>query len=54
MNLEPIAGHLPRRAEVLVLDWAALHKEELMKEWGDHASSETCALHARLYFGAGI
>lgn len=43
LNLEPIAGHLPRRAEVLVLDWATLHKEELMKEW------ELCRLGKPLF-----
>lgn len=26
-------GELPRRAEVLVLDWAVIHQEELTREW---------------------
>jgi uncharacterized protein DUF4160 len=32
-ELEVIAGVLPRRALVLVLDWAALHQQELMENW---------------------
>lgn len=26
-------GHLPRRALALVLEWAALHREELRQDW---------------------
>jgi RNase adaptor protein for sRNA GlmZ degradation len=26
-------GTLPRRAQQLVLDWAELHKEELLEDW---------------------
>jgi hypothetical protein len=26
-------GRLPRRALELVLDWAELHRDELMKDW---------------------
>ena len=32
-RLEVIEGRLPRRAVSLVLDWAELHQEELMKDW---------------------
>lgn len=32
-RLELIEGHLPRRALELVLDWAELHQEELLKDW---------------------
>lgn len=32
-ELEVLAGTLPRRALVLVLDWAALHQRELMEDW---------------------
>lgn len=30
---ELIAGSLPRRALVLVAEWAALHEEELLANW---------------------
>jgi hypothetical protein len=33
---ELIAGSLPRRALVLVAEWAALHEEELIANW-EHA-----------------
>ncbi len=32
-QLEVLVGTLPRRALVLVLDWAALHQRELMEDW---------------------
>lgn len=32
-TLEVIEGKLPRRALELVLDWAELHREELMRDW---------------------
>jgi len=32
-TLEVIEGRLPRRALELVLDWAELHREELMRDW---------------------
>ncbi len=32
-NVELIAGSLPSRQERLVLAWAELHREELMKNW---------------------
>ncbi len=28
-----LEGHLPRRALNLVLDWAELHREELLADW---------------------
>ncbi len=31
--LRPMRGELPRRATELVLDWAELHREELMRNW---------------------
>lgn len=32
-RLEVIEGRLPRRALNLVLDWAELHKAELVEDW---------------------
>jgi len=32
-TLEVLAGSLPRRALVLVLDWGALHQQELREDW---------------------
>lgn len=32
-TLEMLEGNLPRRALELVLDWAELHKEELLEDW---------------------
>ena len=32
-SLTVIAGSLPRRAHALVLEWAALHREELRQNW---------------------
>jgi hypothetical protein len=32
-TLEVMEGRLPRRALDLVLDWAELHREELMRDW---------------------
>jgi hypothetical protein len=26
-------GQLPRRAHTLVLEWAAMHRDELMEDW---------------------
>jgi hypothetical protein len=31
--LDVINGSLPRRAHALVVEWASLHKDELMKNW---------------------
>ncbi len=28
-----LAGHLPRRAETLVLDWLAIHRDDLQANW---------------------
>lgn len=33
-SLEVIRGFLPRRAHVLTLEWAALHRRELVENWG--------------------
>ena len=32
-TLDVLVGSLPRRALVLVLDWAALHQQELREDW---------------------
>ena len=32
-NLQLVAGHLPRRALGLALDWAELHQDELRANW---------------------
>lgn len=32
-TLEVIRGSLPRRAHALVVEWASMHKVELMKNW---------------------
>lgn len=32
-TLEVIQGNLPRRALVLVLEWAQQHRSELMEDW---------------------
>ena len=32
-TLETIKGFMPRRALALVLEWASLHREELMEDW---------------------
>ncbi|MBK9274071.1 MAG: DUF4160 domain-containing protein [Flavobacteriales bacterium] len=32
-TLELIAGSLPSRAHALVLEWAALHRQELLANW---------------------
>ena len=33
VTLEVMRGVLPRRALALVLEWAALHREELRRDW---------------------
>lgn len=33
MTLEVIRGELPRRVHNLVLEWADMHREELMENW---------------------
>ena len=32
-TLEVIKGRLPKRAQALVLEWAAQHRTELMEDW---------------------
>jgi hypothetical protein len=32
-TLEPMQGHMPRRALALVLEWAQQHRAELMEDW---------------------
>lgn len=32
-TLEVIKGFMPRRALALVLEWASLHREQLMEDW---------------------
>ena len=32
-TLEVIVGNLPRRAQTMVLEWAAEHRTELMEDW---------------------
>lgn len=32
-TLEIIAGNIPRRVYSLVLEWATLHREELLENW---------------------
>jgi hypothetical protein len=32
-TLELTVGKLPRRAHALVLEWAAMHRAELMEDW---------------------
>ena len=32
-TLEIIEGGLPKRAQAMVLEWAAQHREELMEDW---------------------
>jgi hypothetical protein len=40
-TLEIYAGKLPRRALALVLEWAALHRKELMEAWRQCSSNQT-------------
>jgi hypothetical protein len=32
-TLEMLAGNLPNRAHVLVLEWASMHREKLLENW---------------------
>jgi hypothetical protein len=32
--LDVLDGQLPRRALNLVMDWAELHQQELLRDWG--------------------
>lgn len=40
-TLEIMEGRLPRRALALVLEWAALHRHELMEDWNLCESRQT-------------
>ncbi len=40
-TLEVIRGELPRRALALVLEWAAVHRDELRAAWGRARSGQT-------------
>lgn len=33
MTLNVIRGELPTRAHALVLEWASMHREELLEDW---------------------
>lgn len=39
-ELSVVDGSLPRRALNLVLDWAELHQEELLKNWNLASANE--------------
>ena len=39
-SLDVLEGRLPRRAQELVLDWAELHRAELMEDWNLCRSKE--------------
>ncbi len=43
-SLALLTGTLPRTAERLVREWAALHRDELMEDW------KLCEMRARLLF----
>ena len=32
-TLEIIEGKLPNRAQILVVEWALIHRQELLKDW---------------------
>lgn len=38
--IEVMAGHLPRRALSMVMEWAAIHQQELLENWGHLRASE--------------
>jgi hypothetical protein len=40
-TLEIIKGELPRRALALVLEWAALHRDELRQDWAMARAQQT-------------
>ena len=40
-TLALIRGALPRRALALILEWAALHREELLEDWDLCATKQT-------------
>lgn len=39
-TLEVLQGRLPKRALVLVLEWAAEHRAELMEDWNPCATNQ--------------
>jgi hypothetical protein len=39
-TLHVTSGHLPRRVQALVLEWAFLHREELRENWRRAAAHE--------------
>jgi hypothetical protein len=47
-TLAVIAGKLPPRAMGLVIEWAALHQDELQSDWERARNSETLNLIAPL------
>jgi hypothetical protein len=47
-TLEVIEGKLPRRAQALVLEWAAGHREELLQNWEKARRGEPLAKIAPL------
>ena len=40
-TLETLEGGFPRRALALVLEWAALHRKELMEAWQQCSRNQT-------------
>jgi hypothetical protein len=40
-TLEVLEGGLTRRAQALVLEWASLHRRELMEAWKRCSSNQT-------------
>ncbi len=42
-TLQVIRGNLPSRAHAMVLEWASLHREELLEDW--KLASEKIALN---------
>ena len=40
-TLTVIRGALPRRALAMILEWAALHREELLQDWDLCATKQT-------------
>lgn len=38
-RIEQIEGELPRRARSMILEWAALHQQELVENW-QHAQKQ--------------
>lgn len=40
-TLALVRGALPRRALAMILEWAALHREELLQDWDLCATKQT-------------